>query len=193
MRYWKRPELRPRWAAGVLLLLFGLHAGPAAAARDIVIEHAGTELVDGNYRADARIRYELDENTLVALEHGVILDIRVTFRVRRERKWLWDPVVAESAVQFRLQHHPLSDDYVVHNLELDERHQFPSAEAALKYVGTIDNRPLIEAATLDEESSYTGLVRAQLNPVSLPAPLQPAAYVAGTWRLESSWYEWVVR
>jgi hypothetical protein len=197
MRYLKKPELpfgrRLARLARMCAAAGCLAAAMPAQARDISVEYAGSELVGGNYYADARIHFDLDEDTLVALEHGVAVDIKLFLRVRRDRKWLWDPLVAETTLHFRLQHHPLSNDFVVSDETSAERHQFPTADAALKYLGAINNHPLVDQSLLQPEHSYSGYVKARLSMESLPAPLQPAAYVSGTWQTESSWYEWVLR
>jgi hypothetical protein len=198
MRYWKRPEVfLPRRGVPPLARSFlaaaMLLAAPSLQARSISIEYAGSELVEDSYYADARIQFNLDEEIFLALEHGVAVDIHTLLRVRRERKWLWDPMVSESRLHYRLQHHPLSDDYVVTEETSGERHQFPTVETALKFLSNVNNRRLVDTLQLEAGSSYTGYIKVRLSMESLPAPLQPAAYGSGRWQIESSWYEWVVR
>ena len=197
MRFWKSPDTSSRSCAGIfsrlctaavlLALSLPLHA------RSISVQYAGSELVEDSYYADARIHFDLDEDIILALEHGVAVDVHVLLHVRRERKWLWDPLVAENSLHYRLQHHPLSDDYVVTEETSGERHQFPSVEAAIQYLGSVSNHRLVDASQLEDGSTYTGYVKVRLSMESLPAPLQPAAYVSGRWQMESSWYEWVLR
>jgi len=196
MPYWKssetsprRPALTARFVLAVLVLL----TASAAQARDINIEYAASELVEGSYYADARFHFELDEDILLALEHGVAVDISALLRVRRDRSWLWDPLIAESVLHYRLQHHPLSNDYVVTDETSSESHQFPTVDAALRFLGGISNHRLVDASLLEVGSAYTGYIKVRLSMESLPAPLQPAAYVSGRWQMESSWYEWSVR
>lgn len=164
-----------------------------ALAGGISVEYATTKAVESGYQLDARIKFGLDEEILAALEHGVELHIDVSIRVERERKWLWDPLVAEKSMSYTLQHHPLSQDYVVTDLAHEAQHQFPSVSAALKSIGEISNLPLVGTDELTGDWAYVGYIRAGLNIQMLPAPLQPAAYVSEKWRLQSAWYEWVVR
>lgn len=196
MRYWKSPELpSPRVVrlARTCLAACALFVSVTAWARDIRIEYAASELAEGTYYADARIRFDLDEDILLAIDHGVAVDVHTLLRVERERKWLWDPLVAEDRIHYRLQHHPLSNDYVVSDENTGEHHQFPSADAAIEYLSGINNRRLVDASRLEAGSTYTGYIKVRLSMESLPAPLQPAAYVSGRWQMESAWYEWVVR
>lgn len=168
--------------------------GPVAAmAEGITIEYATTKLVADAYRLDAKIKFDFNEEVVVALEHGVELHIDVLMRIKRERRWLWDPVIEEDSLNYTLQHHALSEDYVVTDLNRDIRHQFPSYEAALKYIGNISNHLLVDRDLIRNDSGYSGYIRARLNIETLPAPLQPIAYVSEKWRMQSPWYEWVVR
>ena len=197
MRCSRRPDTALRGAAIATLsaiLGLALAATPLPAlAGGISIEYAATKLVADAYKLDARIKFDLGDEISAALQHGVELHIDVFMKVRRERKWLWDPLIAESSLSYILQQHPLSEDYVVTDVTHGTRHQFPSLEAALKHIGSIDNHPLVAGDRLNEESEYAGYIRAALNIEMLPVPLQPLAYVSEKWRMGSSWYEWVVR
>ncbi|MGH8248024.1 MAG: DUF4390 domain-containing protein [Gammaproteobacteria bacterium] len=164
-----------------------------AIAEGIRIEHAASKLVEDAYRLDATINFDFDGELLLALEKGVELNIEVQVRVKRGRKWLWDPVVAEERMKFRLQHHPLSNDYIVTDLLNNVPHQFPSADAAIRHLGSISNHFLVDKDSIRDGPTYTGYLRARLNIDLLPAPLQPAAYVSREWRLQSPWYDWVIQ
>lgn len=177
----------------MLLAAIVFLAAATVQARDISIEYAASELAADSYFADARIHFELDEDIFLALEHGVAVDIHTLLRVQRDRKWLWDPLIAETVLHYRLQHHPLSNDYVVKDESSGESHQFPTADAAIKFLSTVSNQRLVDASLLEAGSIYTGYIKVRLSMESLPAPLQPAAYVSGRWQMESPWYEWVVR
>lgn len=197
MRCSRRPDTALRRAASATLsalLGLALTAAPLpVVAGGISIEYAASKLVEDSYQVDARIKFDLGDEISAALEHGVELHIDVFMKVKRERKWLWDPLVAEGSLSYILQHHPLSQDYVVTDVSHGIRHQFPSVDAALKHIGDINNYPLVAEDKLSADTEYAGYIRAALNIEMLPAVLQPIAYVSEKWRMESSWYEWVVR
>lgn len=192
MRFWKNPEFLLRLRRACLPLLLLIFAGDVP-AQELSVEYASTKLVGDALYLDAGIRYEPDEEILLALHHGVELNIYVLVRVRRDREWLWDPLVAEQEIQFKIQHHPLSDDYLVTDVAGGERQQFATREGAFRYAGNITNRFLMEQSAVDPESSYRGYIKVRLQVENLPPPLAPIAYVSEAWRMESSWYEWVVR
>ncbi|MEJ2761221.1 MAG: DUF4390 domain-containing protein [Gammaproteobacteria bacterium] len=165
----------------------------AARAQVISVEYATSHVNDGIYQVDIRLKMRLNDEIINALKHGVSLNIDVNLEVRRERKWLWNKLIKEVTLHYRLQHHPLSDDFVVTKLGSGAREQFNNLDEALNYIGAIDNYPLIDKARLSGDESYIGLVRAEINIESLPPPLQPSTLISSRWHLESQWYEWVFR
>lgn len=162
-------------------------------AQDISVEYATSREDNAIYLVDIGLKLQLDDQITEALQHGVSLDIDIDLEVRQERKWIWDKLITETTLQYQLQHHPLSDAYLVTNLDADTREQFQTLSEALAYLGSVNNYPLIESEKLLEDKNYIGLVRAELNIEELPPPLKPATYVSSQWHLESDWYEWVFR
>jgi Domain of unknown function (DUF4390) len=166
---------------------------PSVQGAEIAIRHASTKQLDDGYALDARIEFSFDDDIRNALDHGVELNIDVFIEIRRERKWLWDPTIKKVRRSFALQNHPLSNNYIVRDVDSGDRHQFASLPDALRYIGTIGNLHVLNPDEIESDEKYEGFIKAELNVETLPAPLQPIAYVSGYWRTESSWYEWVVR
>lgn len=183
---------RHKLIRGVLCCLF-LLLPVTTRAQDISVEYATSREEQAVYLVDVGLKLQLDDEIIQALQHGVSLDIEIDLQVRRTRKWIWDKLIRETTLHYRLRHHPLSDAYLVTNMDTDTREQFQTLNEALSRLGSIDDYPLIDAEKLQEGRQYTGLVRAELNIEELPPPLQPATYVSSRWHLESDWYEWVFR
>jgi hypothetical protein len=183
--------LRTAWA-GLLVLALFLSMAPASADTEQTVEvlSVASSVYDGWHVLDASIHFEFDTELLEALEHGVQLEIEVLIEIRRQRKWLWDPVISSHRLGFTLQHHPLTGAYVVAEPVAHTRREFPDARAALNFLGTIRNYHLLNAGLLDPAGAYDGYLMARLNIDALPAPLQPAAYVSRKWRVESDWLKW---
>lgn len=176
-----------------LLVLAMLLAAASVHAEDgdpVRVLSATSAVYDGWHVLDADIRFAFDEELLEALEHGVRLDIDVLVEVRRQRKWLWDPVVSSHRLGFTLQHHPLTGAYVVTQPVSGTRHEYPDARTALGALGTIRNYHLLNAELLEAGPAYDGYIMARLNIDTLPAPLQTVAYVSPKWRAESGWLRW---
>lgn len=177
------------------IILFMLLCAPVLAdnQKGIIIRHANGLIVNGVYRVDAEIDYQLSEEATQALLHGVSLQMDIEFQVKMKRPWLWNKMIKESVLSYRLEHHPLSGNFLVTNLATGERDQFPNLAGALENLGKISNYPLVTQDRLQPDKNYLVEIRARLNKQALPAPLRPLAYLSSRWHVASPGYEWMMQ
>lgn len=177
------------------IILFMLLCAPVLAdnQKGIIIRHANGLIVNGVYRVDAEIDYQLSEEATQALLHGVSLQMDIEFQVKMKRPWLWNKMIKESMLSYRLEHHPLSGNFLVTNLATGERDQFQNLAGALENLGKISNYPLVTEDRLQPDKNYLVEIRARLNKQALPAPLRPLAYLSSRWHVASPGYEWMMQ
>ncbi|MDX1500488.1 MAG: DUF4390 domain-containing protein, partial [Woeseiaceae bacterium] len=108
--------------ATVLVAAFACGAG-LALAQDAIeragyfeVRSADTELVDGVHRLNARLQLVLSSEALEALSSGVPLTIELQIEIIKERRFIWDDVDAALAIRYELEYRPLSQRYIVRNL-----------------------------------------------------------------------------
>jgi len=158
-----------------------------------IIESAELNSDGEEYALNADIRFHFSKEALKALEHGIALQIDIEVQAKQTRKWLWDRNIRKKILRQRLEHQPLSDQYLVTDLDTGIKHNFDSFHHALEFMGSINDYSFLELASLKQGKTYTALVRASLNTESLPAPLRLSAYVSSDWRLSSPWYQWTIQ
>jgi hypothetical protein len=184
------------WGSGLAALLLALFpwATPLAdsdsARGQVEILSAYTEFRDDVFYVNARIDYRLNQSALDALENGVRLNVELDVDVRRRRRLIWDPAVAELRQRYRLSYHALSERYVVSNLNSGDVASFSDLATALSQLGRIDRLPLIDAPLLDDDSRYDVSIRAVLDVKDLPGPLNLLSRFWGDWRIASERYSW---
>jgi hypothetical protein len=184
------------WGSGLAALLLALFpwATPLAdsdsARGQVEIRSAYTEFRDDVFYVNARIDYRLNQSALDALENGVRLNVELDVDVRRRRRLIWDPAVAELRQRYRLSYHALSERYVVSNLNSGDVASFSDLATALSQLGRIDRLPLIDAPLLDDDSRYDVSIRAVLDVKDLPGPLNLLSRFWGDWRIASERYSW---
>jgi Domain of unknown function (DUF4390) len=196
MQFWKKNMCKSYRIAGVRLLCSGLILlciSIQSHASSITIEFATSTLVDEHYQVDANIEYNFDDEVLTALAHGIALKIDIFIKVKRERNWLWDPVVRDETISFQLERHALSDHYLLTNLNTDRKEQFQYLDEALRALGAVNDHFLFDRSTIDADAPYIGYIKSELNIEALPPPMRPIAYISPQWQAESSWYEWLVK
>ena len=178
------------------LLTAGL-AG-AALAQDEEIEREGyfevrsatTESVDGVITLDARLQLVLSSEALRALDAGVPLTIELQLELLRQRRFNFDAVDAELAVRFELEYRPLSQRYILRNLNSGNQESFATLYSALNTLGRVQNLPIVDEALLQPDKRYRGRLRALLNTQQYPAPLRFVFFWRNQWQLQSEWFQW---
>ena len=193
-----RSHWADRWAsrcAGTIcVLIIGL--APLGAAwskgQPFEIYSAESRLYQGVWYVTARIDFRLSEEALSALDSGVALTIELQIRLDRVRRFWIDKETATLTQRFELSYQPLSERYVVRNLNSGEQDSFATLFSALNDMGTIVDLPIIDASLLDTGAQYEIALRAVLDQNTLPGPLRLLAFWGSGFRLESDWYVWML-
>ncbi len=180
------------------LLLAGMLACvPLAFAQDTAERHgyfnvrsASTSLVNGVQELDARLQLILSEDALDALGSGVPLTIELNVEVIRIRRFMIDAVDAELNLQYELEYRPLSQRYIVRNLNSGDQDSFATLFSALNNLGRIQGLPIIDDALLSPDSNYRIRLQALLSTRQYSAPLRLLFFWRDEWQLKSDWYEW---
>jgi len=154
------------------------------------VRSASTQPVDGVHSLDARLQLVLSSEALAALESGVTLTIELQLQVIRTRRFYIDDVEAELAVRYELQYSPVSQRYIVRNLNSGDQDSFATLYSALNSLGRVQGLPVIDEALLIDDRSYRVRLRAMLNTERYPAALRVLFFWRGQWQLQSEWFEW---
>lgn len=154
------------------------------------VRSASTQIVNGVHSLDARLQLVLSSEALAALESGVTLTIELQLQVIRDRRLYFDAVDAELAVRFELEYLPVSQRYIVRNLNSGDQDSFATLYSALNSLGRVQGLPVIDDALLSAGRDYRVRLRAMLNTESYPATLRLLFFWRGEWQLQSEWYEW---
>ena len=156
------------------------------------VRSASTEVIDGVHTLDARLQLVLSSEALRALESGVTLTIELQLQVIRIRGLLPDDVEAELAVRYELDYSPVSQRYIVRNVNASDQDSFATLYSALNSLGRVQGLPVIDDAVLDPDADYRIRTRAMLNMEQYPAALRILFFWRGQWQLESEWFEWLL-
>jgi len=184
-------------AALVLLLAFCT----VAAAQDrkevdlagyFEVRSAETYLVNGVHALDARMQLVLSTEALQALSSGITLTIEMQLELIRVRHWYIDNLEAELAVRYELEYRPLSQRYIVRNLNSGNQDSFATLYSALNNLGRVEGLPVIDDAVLEADSDYRVRLRVLLQTKQYSAPLRMLLFWRSEWQLESDWIEWIL-
>ena len=156
------------------------------------IRSAATSLNEGVHELEARLQLILSDEALDALNSGVPLTIELDFEVIRVRGLWIDAQDAALNFQYELEYRPLSQRYLVRNLNSGDTDSFSTLYSALNNLGRIQGLPVIDDAILDQGSNYRLRLRARLSTRQYPSALRLLFFWRSQWQLESEWYEWML-
>jgi Domain of unknown function (DUF4390) len=156
------------------------------------VRSASTALVGGVHELEARLQLVLSDEALTALNSGVALRIELNIEVIRVRRFLPDATDAELVVSNELEYRPLSQRYIVRNLNSGDQDSFATLYSALNNLGRIQGLPVVDDSILEPDKTYRIRLRARLSTDQYPAPLQMLFFWRDEWDLESDWFEWLL-
>ena len=182
----------PAWLAIVACALGGQVLAQDEIEREgyFEVRSAATVLESGVHNLDARLQLVLSTEALEALNSGVSLTIELQMLVIRSRRLLPDSTDAELAVRYELEYRPLSQRYIVRNLNSGDQDSFATLYSALNNLGRVQMLPIIDDALLLPGRDYRVRLRAMLQTQQYPAPLRMLLFWRSQWQLQSEWYEW---
>ena len=156
------------------------------------VRSASTTLVDGVHLLDARLQLVLSSEALDALNNAVPLTIELQVQMIRQRRFYMDALEAELAVRFELEYRPLSERYIVRNLNSGDQDSFATLYSALNNLGRIQALPVVDDSLLAQDRNYRVRVRAMLQTEQYAAPLRLLFFWRSDWQLQSDWFEWML-
>ena len=188
-----RQFCRSMVAIAALLLMGGVSAqDPVEREGYFEVRSATTNLTGGVHMLDARLQLVLSSEALHALNSGVPLTIELQMQVIRVRRFYIDSIDAELAVRFELEYRPLSQRYIVRNLNSGDQDSFATLYSALNNLGRIQGLPVIDESLLIADREYRARLRALLATEQYSAPLRLLFFWRDEWQLKSEWNEWML-
>ncbi len=156
------------------------------------VRSASATLVDGVHLLESRLQLVLSADALDALNSGVALRIELNLEVIRSRRFWTDPAEVELVISHELEYRPLSQRYIVRNLNSGDQDSFATLYSALNNLGRIQGLPVVDDAILQPDKIYRIRLRARLSTEQYPAPLRILFFWRDEWQLESDWFEWLL-
>jgi len=154
------------------------------------VRSATLTLIDGVQVLNARLQLVLSAEALQALNSGITLNIDLELEVIRRRRWLPDATAASLTVRYQLEYLPLSQRYIVRNINSGQQDSFATLFSALNNLGRIQSLPVIDDTILNPKSKYRIRLRALLSTRQYSATFRVLFFWRSEWDLKSDWYEW---
>ncbi len=191
----RRHGLLPGFAlalAAVFVAGSGLAEEGPERAGYFAVRSAETHLANGVHVLDARLQLVLSSEALEALASGITLTIELQMEVIRVRRWYFDDLTAELTTRYELEYRPLSQRYIVRNLNSGDQDSFATLYSALNNLGRVQGLPVIDDSLLEADKKFRVRLRAMLQTKQYSAPLRLLFFWRNEWQLKSEWSEWML-
>jgi hypothetical protein len=157
------------------------------------VKQAEVTLHGDYYLLSADIGYQLSEKASEALQNGVPLFWDIQIKVLEQRDVLWNKMLVDTAIRFRLQYHALLNMYRVRDEGNGTVYNFSTLYGALDLMSTVRDFRLVGKSELAPEKQYLLAVKVNFDRDALPLPLRPITYVDPQWYLSSDWTLWPLK
>jgi hypothetical protein len=192
LRTWLKGQAGRPWLVLAMAALTVWGAGAHADALDGVLEvrTAYVNIDEGVFHLHARVEYPFNPEIRDALRDGITLTFDLETLVARERRFWFDAEIVDLTLRRELAYHAVSNRYVVRDPRTSNQESFPTLEAALSYLGTIDGWPILVEPQLQASDRYRVSIRAGIRRGRLPASLRAMLFWTDDWHRVSEWYSW---
>ena len=157
------------------------------------VRSATTILDQKNYLLDARLQLFLSDEALNALNSGVPLTIELNIEIIRSRRFLPDAKEDELQFQYELEYRPLSQRYIVKDVQGGTQDSYATLFSALNKLGKVQDLILTQHSSLDPQANYRFRLQALLSTKQYSAPLRMLFFWRNQWDLKSEWFEWQLK
>ena len=170
----------------VLLLL----AMPLVASADITFKDFKVVGVAPKYQVLTAIDFGLTDSLKKALEKGVILNVRIQFRLIEHREWWFNQETTLSTTHYQLKYHALSRHYLLTRNDTNRHWNFSNLSPALRTLGELRKYPLPAIDVSLGEGDYAIFAVADMTPNTLRLPLRIQSLFSDKYRLSSEGVLW---
>ena len=158
----------------------------------LLVTSAYVDIDHSVYALHARIEYPMTPAIRRALRDGVSLAFDLEARITRDRRFWFDPVIADVTLRRELVYHSVSDRYVVRDVQDATQQSFPTLEEALAALSQVDGWPILVESQLVPGEHYHVSLRAGIRRGRLPASLRALLFWTNDWHRVSGWYTWML-
>ncbi len=146
---------------------------------------------DGELVITAGVNWQPSPAVIEALEHGVVVPLRVTTRSSRHHGWI-AMQDRDRNHRFELRYLPLVRSYQVTELKTGRQENFPRLGMAVEALSTRRSWATGLGRNEAAQRDWQVEIRAELDRSRLPSPMRLPVWFDPEWQARSPWHGWRV-
>jgi len=179
--------------AAVLALTATSHArGDDPLDGELEIRSAYAVPSHGVIMLSASVAYPSSERLIASLKDGVTLSFDLECIVTRHRRMWFDAQTVDLVRHRELTYHVVTDRYLLRDVDSGAQDSFPTLEAALASLGTVEEWPIAVDSQLHGDGPWQIALRAGVRRGHMPDALRALMFWSDAWHRTSDWYTWTL-
>ena len=139
-----------------------------------------------------RVGYPRSNLLGATLKDGVTLSFDLECTVSRHRRLWFDAEAVSLLRHSELSYQVVTDRYLLRNVDAGTQETFPTLDAALERVGTVDEWPIAVDSQLPRDEEWQISLRAGVRRGHMPDALRALVFWSDAWHRTSDWYTWTL-
>ena len=140
----------------------------------------------------ARVGYPSSQLLSASLKDGVTLSFDLECIVSRHRRLWFDAEAVDLLRHSELSYQVLADRYLLRDVDAGTQESFPTLDAALARVGTVEEWPIAVDSQLPYDEEWQISLRAGVRRGHMPDALRALMFWSDAWHRTSEWYTWTL-
>ena len=161
-------------------------------AESMNINSASTYINNDIFYLNSSSEFYLSKEAYKALQQGISFEIHTDFQLLLKRKWFWNKIIFEKKIIHKLEHKPLTENFLITNMNTGIVNYYKNIDSAINAISKVSKMRLFKQSKLQKNTNYLARIRLHLDIDSLPSPLRPRAYFSSDWNISSQWYKWEI-
>jgi hypothetical protein len=140
----------------------------------------------------ARVAYPGSDLLTASLKDGVTLSFDLECVVTRHRRFWFDAEAVNLVRHRELTYHVVTDRYLLRDVDSGTQQSFPTLEAALADLGSVEEWPIAVDSQLRGDGQWQIALRAGVRRGHMPDALRALMFWSNGWHRTSDWYTWTL-
>jgi hypothetical protein len=140
----------------------------------------------------ARVAYPGSDLLTASLKDGVTLSFDLECVVTRHRRFWFDAEAVNLVRHRELTYHVVTDRYLLRDVDSGTQQSFPTLEAALADLGSVEEWPIAVDSQLHGDGQWQIALRAGVRRGHMPDTLRALMFWSDAWHRTSDWYTWTL-
>ena len=139
-----------------------------------------------------RVGYPRSDLLGATLKDGVTLSFDLECTVSRHRRLWFDAEAVSLLRHSELSYQVVTDRYLLRNVDAGTQETFPTLDASLERVGTVDEWPIAVDSQLPRDEEWQISLQDGVRCGHMPDVLRALLFWSDAWHRTSDWYTWTL-